>query len=417
MQTTRKRQQGRSLRALITALVLALLAALLLAGTALAAGHEGLGKSARPGKPTAKAPKGAIATTTPSFTWSKVAGAAKYELRVYEGSTLLLKKTRISKPPWNSRTALPTNVDLTWKVRASNARGAGAWSKSLKFKIVPASPAKAITAFSFQGLTPAVTGVINETLHTIVLTVPSGTNLTNLVATFTTTGATVAVAGAPQASGVTANNFTSPVTYTVTAADGTTQDYVVTVTVVASSAKAITAFSFQGLSPTVTGVITEAAHAVTLSVPSGTDLTNLVPTITITGASVSPASGVANNFAGPVTYTVTAADASTQAYMVTVAARADVLADVQITSFAFSPKTLTVKPGTTVVWTNNDPYSHTVTAVDSLNLNATPTGLFNSGYIAGGLTFRYTFTTPGTYYYECQIHSERAAMHAQVNVQ
>ena len=32
-------------------------------------------------------------------------------------------------------------------------------------------------------------------------------------------------------SGTTANNFTSPVTYTVVAADGSTQAYVVTVTV------------------------------------------------------------------------------------------------------------------------------------------------------------------------------------------
>ena len=49
------------------------------------------------------------------------------------------------------------------------------------------------------------------------------------MATFTTTGASVAVGGAVQTSGVTANDFGSPVTYTVTAADGTTQDYVVTV--------------------------------------------------------------------------------------------------------------------------------------------------------------------------------------------
>ena len=93
MRTTRKRAQGRSLRALTMTLVLALLAALLLAGTALAA---------TPGKPTAKAPKGAIITT------------------------------RLS---WKSSEALPKYVSLTWKVRARNAGGNGAWSKSLRFKI------------------------------------------------------------------------------------------------------------------------------------------------------------------------------------------------------------------------------------------------------------------------------------------
>ena len=60
---------------------------------------------------------------------------------------------------------------------------------------------------------------------------PSGTNVSALVASFTTSGAAVTVAGAPQVSGVTANNFTSPVTYTVTAADASTQAYLVTVTV------------------------------------------------------------------------------------------------------------------------------------------------------------------------------------------
>jgi plastocyanin len=91
--------------------------------------------------------------------------------------------------------------------------------------------------------------------------------------------------------------------------------------------------------------------------------------------------------------------------------------DVTIADFAFSPKVVTVKPWTTVLWTNGDPGDHTVTSVDSLDLNATPTGLFDSGPIAAGHTFGYTFSTPGTYYYECRIHSGDAAMHAQVIVE
>jgi len=65
----------------------------------------------------------------------------------------------------------------------------------------------------------------------ISVNVPMGTDVTALVATFTHTGASVAVGEAAQTSGVTANDFTAAVTYTVTAADATTQDYVVTVTV------------------------------------------------------------------------------------------------------------------------------------------------------------------------------------------
>jgi len=113
-------------------------------------------------------------------------------------------------------------------VRARNARGSGAWSRTLTFKIVTGSSAKAITAFSFQGLAPPVTGVINEALHTIALTVPYGAGVAALVPTITITGASVS-----PASGV-ARDFTSPVTYTVTAADGTTQDYLVTVTIAAA---------------------------------------------------------------------------------------------------------------------------------------------------------------------------------------
>lgn len=48
-------------------------------------------------------------------------------------------------------------------------------------------------------------------------------------ATFTTTGISVTVGATPQVSGTTANDFTNPVVYTVTAADGSTQDYTVTV--------------------------------------------------------------------------------------------------------------------------------------------------------------------------------------------
>jgi hypothetical protein len=49
------------------------------------------------------------------------------------------------------------------------------------------------------------------------------------VANFTTTGASVSVGATAQVSGTTANDFTSPVDYTVTAADGSTVDYTVTV--------------------------------------------------------------------------------------------------------------------------------------------------------------------------------------------
>jgi len=175
------------------------------------------------------------------------------------------------------------------------------------------NPAKAITAFSFEELNPAVNGVINETDHTIILTLPYSTStvdVTALVPTITITGASVS-----PASGV-AQNFTSPVTYTVTAANTTTQAYVVTVNMAASSDKAITSFTI--LNQLGTTTINEIDHTIALTMPYGTDVTGLIPTIAIAGSSVTPASGVAQNFTSPVTYTVTAADTTTQAYIVTV---------------------------------------------------------------------------------------------------
>ena len=62
---------------------------------------------------------------------------------------------------------------------------------------------------------------------------------------------------------------------------------------------------------------------------------------------------------------------------------------------AFGANPLTVSSGTTVVWTNNDSIAHTSTS-DS--------GQWNSGTINPGQSFRFTFSTPGTYAYRCTIH-------------
>lgn len=54
-----------------------------------------------------------------------------------------------------------------------------------------------------------------------------------------------------------------------------------------------------------TGAIDEDAHTITVYVPATLDITSLIPTISVsTNATVSPASGVAQDFSEPVTYTV-----------------------------------------------------------------------------------------------------------------
>ena len=188
-----------------------------------------------------------------------------------------------------------------------------------------AAAAKAATAFSFAGY-PAVAGTIDETAKTIAVNLPNGSNVSALVATFATTGSTVKVGAVVQTSGVTANDFTNPVAYVVTAADGSTVTYTVTVTVAASTAKAVTAYSFVGF-PGDVGVIDETATPKTVAVnlPKGADLTALVATFTTTGSTVKVGTKVqtstatANDFTtSPVAYVVSAADGSTVTYNVTV---------------------------------------------------------------------------------------------------
>ncbi|WCL49062.1 choice-of-anchor D domain-containing protein [Leptospira sp. GIMC2001] len=86
---------------------------------------------------------------------------------------------------------------------------------------------KSITSFTINS--PTTIGTIVG--HDISLSVPFGTNVTNLVTSFTFTGVQVRVGGITQTSGVTINNFTNPIVYSVQAQDGTTQNYTVSVTV------------------------------------------------------------------------------------------------------------------------------------------------------------------------------------------
>ncbi len=90
--------------------------------------------------------------------------------------------------------------------------------------------------------------------------------------------------------------------------------------------------------------------------------------------------------------------------------------NVTIQNFAFTPQTLTVSAGTKVTWTNKDPVPHDVTSANNISTSATPTNLFTSGTLSQGQSFSFTFTKPGTYFYECKIHFSLPAMHAKVVV-
>ena len=88
-----------------------------------------------------------------------------------------------------------------------------------------------------------------------------------------------------------------------------------------------------------------------------------------------------------------------------------------IANYAFTPQTLTVKAGTTVTWTNDDSVPHNVTSATNMSTSATTTSAFASGNFNKGQTFTFTFSKPGTYYYECSIHASMSAMHGKIIVQ
>lgn len=73
-----------------------------------------------------------------------------------------------------------------------------------------------------------------------------------------------------------------------------------------------------------------------------------------------------------------------------------VVKNVAIQNFAFSPATLTIAKGTTIKWTNKDSTAHTVTSDTS--------AWHDSGSLAQGASFSFTFNKVGTFAYHCSIH-------------
>jgi len=88
------------------------------------------------------------------------------------------------------------------------------------------SSEKLIKSFNFESLVPIINGVINENDHTVILTAPYGTEVSELMPTILTSEKSSI---SPDSSIV--QDFTAPVTYIVKAEDGTTSLYTVTVNI------------------------------------------------------------------------------------------------------------------------------------------------------------------------------------------
>jgi len=159
----------------------------------------------------------------------------------------------------------------------------------------------------------------------------------------------------------------------------------------ASNANSIITFDVPTQSSSTVG-----ANNVLINMPCGTDVTNLIPNITISaGATISPASGVAQDFTNPVTYTVTAEDGiSVSTWTVTVNAPITPVVNLGLDT-TMCAGSLTLDAGNsgssynwsdatsaqTLVVTSTGTYSVTVTSVDlcttidtiNVTVNALPT--------------------------------------------
>jgi plastocyanin len=75
--------------------------------------------------------------------------------------------------------------------------------------------------------------------------------------------------------------------------------------------------------------------------------------------------------------------------------------EVQSSIFQFNLESLTVPPGTTITWTNNDSAAHTVTSGIPAD---GPSGEWDSGNLQQNQSFSHTFDEAGTFPYYCDIH-------------
>jgi len=165
--------------------------------------------------------------TSEGFTanWSDVSGESSYTLKIYQGASLVNTIENIAANLTSSVvTGLSANTTYTFTVTAigDGVLVPTSTASTSSSSIRTLNSAKAITDFTITG---QISSSVNETAKTILVLVPMNTVKSSLTPSVITISQYASV---NPASGV-AQDFTSPVTYTVTAEDGSQQPYTVTV--------------------------------------------------------------------------------------------------------------------------------------------------------------------------------------------
>ena len=199
-------------------------------------------------------------------------------------------------------------------------------------------------------------------------------------------------------------DLTASITTTSDVDINTVGTYTVTYAVSDSSANSATASRTVNVVDTTAPVIT-ITGANPVDVDLGTTYSDAGATATDSydgdlTSSITVSSNVDTNTVGTYTVTYTVSDAAgnqaTETRTVNVVDNSNPTTHyIDIQGYAFSPSSITINVGDTIVWTNYDSASHTVTSND---------GTFDSGSISNGNTFSFTFTSAGTFNYYCAPH-------------
>lgn len=123
--------------------------------------------------------------------------------------------------------------------------------------------------------------------------------------------------------------------------------------------------------------------------------TRLFPLIAVAGA-VAVAGCGSSNSSSSTPAASTSTSAATSSASTGAAAPAAGGVAVTMKDIAFDPKSLTVKKGEKITWTNDEAVPHNVTASSGAS--------FKSALLNQGQTFTFTPTKAGTIKYACTIH-------------
>lgn len=177
------------------------------------------------------------------------------------------------------------------------------------------------------------------------------------------------------ANGVVTGLETGQVIITATSTANSNITDTVTLEITGVKSNDITALSIMGIEGTI------ADNTITVDLISGTDITALSPEITITGATVSPASGTPQDFSNGVTYIVIAESGDTQEYTVQIN-----FTDTTVSGTEF----ITTWSGTEFTIRTNQSFSY------SYNIDTDNDGTVNVTGITGDYTLTFEDEGPHT---------------------